>query len=538
MKVLLVKCPRLIENDFEENSESLALSYLCASLRKIGLETNILNASLFDLSIEETVEKIIETEYGLIGFTITDPTLVEPTITVIKELRKQGISAHITMGGQTPTFHYEEILGICPELDSIVRFEGEITIVELAKTIAKNGVWRAIEGIAFRKNGRTLANRPRPLVENLDNLPFPARDTLPFILENKPDIGVVSLAGARGCYMDCSFCSIRAFYTIPKGVPLRFRSSSNIVSEVESLVENHGVRDLLFVDDVFVGPGKKNVQRIFQLADEIERNNLKVMFSVSERVDNVNKQVFSRLKEVGLRQIFLGIESGNEEILDYLDKGITLKQIEEAIDIFEQLNLDMTVSFINFTPITTIEHLEHNLNFFLSLKVNILLGLLNRLHIYGGTPLFEKLHKEGRIQGKFPNLSFRALDARVDMVYDIVRDTLGTFPPIAYELKRIARLIRKSLFEAEVGGHFDIVARLQRQKMEFRKLTQDIMTEAGMIFKEIIDFAKSTKSDDSNAIKSFKKRMTDTSMSTYNGWINMLKFFEHFCLGSLDISTV
>ena len=308
MEVILAKCPRYYRSHFEENSESLALAYLAGALRRNGKDVNVLDGSLIGLSLSETINKILERNYDLVGFTIADPTFIESTFEVISVLRRNRIKSHITMGGHAPTFHYKEVLEMCPGLDSIVMYEGEGTIVQLVDALGQGKDWRAIKGFAYRSGNSIKCNPPRPLISDLDSLPFPARDTLPFLLEHKKETGVVSMSGGRGCYMNCGFCSIKAFYTIPEGPSWRFRSNKNIINEIEYLIRTYGVKEILFVDDVFVGPGEKNRRRIFQLADEIEKRRLEVMISISERVDNIEENLFKRLREVGLRQILLGVE--------------------------------------------------------------------------------------------------------------------------------------------------------------------------------------------------------------------------------------
>jgi len=526
MKILLAKCPRSYYSHFEENSESLALAYLAAVLRRNDYEVDILDASLTGLSLDNTVNKILDNTYDLIGFTIADATFIESTVAVISILRKNGVKSHITMGGHTPTFHYKEILEMSPGLDSIAMYEGEQTILELVQCIKDNKNWRNVKSIAYKSKGSIKCNPPRHLIANLDDLPFPSRDTLPFILEHKRETGVVSMSGGRGCYMNCGFCSIKAFYTIPEGPSWRYRSNENIVQEMECLVQNFGIEEILFVDDVFVGPGEKNKKRILQLAEEINKRKLKVMLSISERADNIKEDIFKRLKEVGLRQILLGVESGSQEILNYFNKGITLQQIRKAIEILKKLDIDITVSFINFTPITTIDRLKKNIDFFVGLEINILQGLLNRFQIYGGTPLGKELQSEGLIKGKFPNFSYDTPDKRVDIIYKIAQKTLGTFLSTAYELKKVERALRIKLFEAEIGKDLKEIAFLQKERARYKNLMNKIMKEASELLLEIIKFVESKDATDKRKINKFIKEMTDISLHNYKEWLRLIQLLK------------
>lgn len=529
MKILLIKIPRNIKSDFIELHESLALGYLCSSLREDGFISEILDTSLTHLSLEETTRIILKNEYGLVGFTIPDPTFIESTICCIKEIKRENPHLHITIGGYTPTFHHEEILGLCSEIDSVILFEGEDTIKELAERISTSKEWRGIDGIAFRKENKIVANKRRQLIPDLDSLSFPARDMLPMLMEKHPDAFTVSVLTGRGCYKNCSFCSVRAFYSTPDGRSLRLRSNKNVIDEIENIVNLYSINEIIFVDDVFIGPGKKNKERIHQFAQELNNRGLKFIFTMAERVDNISYDVISVLKGVGLRQVFLGLESGSQDILDYFDKDITLVQTEKAIEVLNELDIDIEVSFITFTPDCTLNQIEQNLDFFMRIGVNILQGILNRLQCFGGTKVYEQLQRQGRLQGKFPFFSYsNKTDARVDFFYSIAKETLGGFLSIAYEIKRIRRKIRKKMFEIEQNKDYIQLQKAVSLKLEFKNVTKTIMTDAGEAYKNLLGFSKENYNSSKNEIEHFKRRFSDDTTRLHQGWLNMIKFYENF----------
>lgn len=531
LQCLIVKCPRLINSQFKEIHESLALAYICSTLRKIGFQTEILDAFILDLSINETVDKISRNKYDLIGFTIPDPTFIEPTILCIKKIRREGSTAHITMGGFTPTFHYKEIFNMCLGIDSIVMYEGEGTISELAKLLEANREWKEIDGIAFKSERRVKANKPRPLIKELDSIPFAARDTLPLVVQKFQDSVIVSILGSRGCHKSCNFCAVSRFYSIPEGHPLRFRSSKNIVDEIESIVNFYDIKEFLFADDIFIGPGNKNKERIFHFADELENRKVKVLFSIADRVDNVDQEILRRLKDVGLRQMFIGLESGNQDMINQFNKDITIKQIEDAVKLLKDLDIDFEASFINFTPDNTLEDIEQNIDFFLNLDINTLQGLLNRVQLYGGTQLYEQLSKDSRLEGKFPKLSYRNnKDPRVDFLYSIVKDCLGHFLVVSYKTKEIKRLIRRKLFQAQFKKDDYKLKKLQILNTKFQHLQKTITFEASNVFKEAINFVKISHKKPKQNVEGFKKVFLKDSVLESQDWLNMLVLYERFCL--------
>lgn len=526
MKTLLVKCPRAYTSHFKENSETLALGYLAAALRKKKYEVEILDAALLDLNVDKTIERILTKEYALIGFTIADPSYISSTFQVIKSLRAQGVIAHITIGGYTPTFNWKEVLETCPDIDSVVMYEGEETIVELATAINNQINWHGIKNLAYKKNGEFNANPSRPLIKDLDTLPFPSRDTLPYILEHTKETGRVSVYASRGCYCNCGFCSIRAFYDSPDRSRWRTRSVKNIADEIEYLVKQWGVIEILFVDDIFIGPGKKGIDRTLQFVDEIERRKLRVMFSISERVDNIKYDIFKILYYIGVRQILLGIEASTQETLNIFNKKTTVDQNEKAVILLHQLEIDVTISFINFSEHTTIEELRKNLSFLLGLKVNILQGLLNRFTIYYGTPMAREMAKHGKIKGAFPDYTYEFKDKCVDIVYYIVKNSLGPFLSIAYELKRLERKLRLQIFNAQING-IDISSFVESKK-QFKFLEASIMKEASEIFNSILDFAEGQMPIIKNNIWNFRDYIAKLVQTKFVEWKNEINFLETF----------
>ncbi len=529
MKILLVKTQRNIPSDFIESHESLALGYLCSSLRKDDFESNILDASILNISLEDTIKKVLNDKYDLVGFAIPDLTFIEPTISCIKEIKKENPQIHITLGGFTPTFHYKEILEISSDIDSVIMFEGENTIKELAEKINDKKEWRGIDGIAFKSKNEIIANKQRQLIPDLDSLSFPARDTLPILIKKYPDTFTVSVLTGRGCYKNCSFCSVRAFYSTSGGYSLRSRSNKNVIDEIENIVNLYSISEIIFVDDVFIGPGKKNKERIYQFAEELNNRGLKFIFTIAERVDNISYDVMSLLKDFGLRQIFLGLESGNQEILDHFDKDITLVQTEKAIEILSDLGIDTEVSFITFTPDCTLDQIEQNLDFFMRIGVNILQGLLNRLQCFGGTKVYEQLQRQGRLQGEFPFFSYsNKADVRVDYFYNIAKETLGGFLSISYEIKRIRRNIRKKMFEIEQNKDYLQLQKAVSLKSEFNNIIKTIMIEAGEAYKDLLEFSKDNYNSSKKEIERFKSKFSDDTTRLYQGWFNMIKFYENF----------
>jgi len=179
---------------------------------------------------------------------------------VIGALRDGGVTAHFTMGGHYASFEPTEILARTPGLDSVVRFDGEMTLVKLLNCLGTGSDWRTLPGIAFRSPDEQVMVAPLArVVEDLDLLPRPDRQSIDY--ESHP-MPTASILGSRGCPWDCSFCSIRPFYEEQGGPLRRLRKPREIVDEMIDLHLNRRVPIFLFQDDDFLAGGRtQNVGR-------------------------------------------------------------------------------------------------------------------------------------------------------------------------------------------------------------------------------------------------------------------------------------
>jgi hypothetical protein len=333
------------------------------------------------------------------------------------------------------------------------------------------------------------------------------------------------MSGGRGCPMNCGFCSIRTFFSACGGPCWRIRSNKNVIGEMELLVSRFNVQEIVLVDDIFVGPGENNRKRAFEFADEVENRKLKVMLSVAERVDNIDKSLFKRLRDVGVRNILIGIESGSQNLLDYFGKGILVKHIEDAVETLKELDIGITAAFINFTPETIIEQLKNDLQFYRKLKINTLQGLLNRFQYYRGTPLGEELQRQNRIIGKFPDFLCLSKDERVNLTYDIALRSLGIFLAMADKLNKIGRRLRFKIFKAEVDSPKSLSV-LQNEMFIYNKFVSIINEDAIELMFEIINFVSRQNILSKKMVDTFCNKMAKAGSKKYQEWNKMLYAFE------------
>jgi len=528
--VVLTKIPRREISYFKDNGESLSLAYLASFLRQNGYIVHIFDAALEGLSVVEAQNKLLilatSLEPIVIGFTIADMTFINPTIDTIKFLRKNFVTSHLTMGGHSPTFNYKEIFKLCPELDSIIRFEGEVPLLKLCDSIKNKLDWKKLPNLSYSSFGKIQENLPTHLIENLDMLPFPARDYTKYIINKYPDIAIVPLAGSRGCFRNCGFCSIRKFYDIPLGKPWRPRDIKNVVEEIVDLKENIPfLKEVVFIDDNFTGPEKNKIDRMNNLLEEFKKNNIKIMLAISDRADNITDDIAQVWFNLGVRLVLIGLESASNKLLKKFNKEISIQNQIDAINILDRYNIDTAISFINFTPWSTIDDIENNVKHFSSLNINMIQGLLNKYQIYDGTPLAEELRSNRQVIGEYPNFSYISLDERVDKLYDLIHSSFNPFLEIAYKLKLTERKIRILLFDSQIKNQVLLENEIKEHKKRFQTITKIIMDTIADAFTIGIQIVKSNNYISSEEESTFKKYVEEKSIEC----LRVIDWFSDLC---------
>jgi radical SAM superfamily enzyme YgiQ (UPF0313 family) len=239
-------------------------------------------------------------------------------------------------------------------------------------------------------------NGPRPLIQNLDALPFPARDLLPMDkyiplpnqYKRKP---VANLMALRGCPYQCTFCSANAVF----GCSLRMRSAQRVYDEIKQLVDTYGIREISFWDDTLT----VNKKWLHELCDLIISNHLDITWSCYARVNTVDLDLLKKMKKAGCWNIFYGIESGNQELLDRIKKGITLDQIRNAVKLTKKAGIEVRGSFMIALPGETPEMAHKTIDFAIELDPDY--AQFSITTPYPGTELFEQAKQYGELSGDF-----------------------------------------------------------------------------------------------------------------------------------------
>ncbi|RKY89853.1 radical SAM protein [candidate division KSB1 bacterium] len=379
--------------------EILGIAYLKGNADRKH-DVHICYNAILNFSIKELINIIAYFNPDILGLSLIEINAPRG-IKLIKRLRKEGYRGHITLGHHFPTFNHKELLTDFKEIDSIVRGEGEKTFNELVERIEQSESLEGVKGVSFRRGDEIVVNPPRPLIEDLDSLNWPARD---YSKQVYLESGSITLITSRGCYGRCSFCSISSFYGLSPGKKWRCRSPENVVDEIEYLNKKFNFTRFTFIDDQFIGPGENGKSHSVGIAENILKRNLKVGFAIACRANDIEKNLFKLLKRAGLATVFIGVESGFNEGLKRFNKGTTVEKNIEAMKTLDQLDIPYKIGFIFFDNETSFNEVKENIKFLNFLRTNhhVRNGNLSiepTMEVYKGTPIFEKI--KDRLKGNY-----------------------------------------------------------------------------------------------------------------------------------------
>lgn len=389
-KVLLLFPPTRIGNESHPAClPPMGLMYLAGVIRN-DYEVRILDATVedyynvtpmpggfqrFGLPYDEIRRRIEEFRPQVVGMTC----LFASTIPVIRDLTSiiKSIDPGILtiIGGAYPTYRAEECLTVDRNLDFVALGEGEYTFRDLLGRLREGGDLSTIDGLAYREGEHAIHVSPRTaFVENLDELPFPARDLVP--LEKYFEIGRpqslscrsrrnTSFMSSRGCTARCIFCSSTKFW----GGTLRVRSPENVLREMRELKDRYGVEELQFVDDNLTS-NKKAARQIFEM---MVRENLGFHWSTPNGIAiwTLVPDMVDLMKASGCYEVTLAFESGVQEVLtEIVKKPLRLAQAQDATAYIKQAGIRTNAFFIVGFPGETLEQMRATFRFARTVKVD------------------------------------------------------------------------------------------------------------------------------------------------------------------------
>ncbi len=386
----MIKCFLMIPSYRDmhlSKSPPLGIAYIAANLEKHGVRVKIIDAPTLGLNHQQVLGMVRRFKPDWVGISVT-VTSFRSACQHVDQIKEFLPKCKFVFGGPIVTFEAEKILGVAENVDFCVRGEGEETMLELVKTPRKSP--RVIPGLTFRDGKRIVRNPDRPLIDDLDKLPFPAWHLLPMSRYQGPtdlDGGkpFSTLIATRGCLFKCRFCAATIMW---RGQ--RRRKIENVLREMETLSEKYKVRCLHFPDDLLLA--KRDYALKF-CQGLIERGLNKIHWSCNGRVNLMDMELLKNLKKAGCVCVYYGIESGNQKILDDINKGVTLAQIRRAIKLTHQAGLRASGSFLIGYPGETEKTIRQTVDLAISLDMDYA-----SFHIvvpYPGTPLYDECVKKG-----------------------------------------------------------------------------------------------------------------------------------------------
>jgi len=362
----------------------LGIGYLAAVLEKNGYDVNVIDCQALKLTLREVENELRKRQPDVVGLTSTTLTY-KSALEIIKVAKKALPNSLTVIGGSHVTFWDDKALQECPQLDIVVRKEGENTLLELMQKLEAGKSFRNVLGITYRKDRKIVKNADRPYIENLDDLPFPAVHLFPIEQFNKYGNIIFPVMTSRGCVYWCEFCTaVRMF-----GRKYRMRSAKKVVDELEFLYRKYGEKQYTFYDDAFT----VDQARTEEICDEILRRGLKIRWDCETRVDMVTKDLLQKMRAAGCIAVWYGVEAGSQKVRDAMGKGISTQQTLNTFKWTQEAGLIAVASIILGFPGETKETAWESVK---------LLEKINPDEIgiyiatpYPGTPMYDYVKKMG-----------------------------------------------------------------------------------------------------------------------------------------------
>ncbi len=372
------------------------LACLAAYLREHNINVSILDAEAEEISLEN-IGRYISKDVDVIGVGAVTPT-INNAVQILKVAKEVNPDCKTVVGGCHITALPKETMEQFPVIDYGVIGEGEITTLELINAIKKkNKSFSRIKGLVYRNKNLIRINQPRPLIENLDSLPFPAYDLLPMNLYSPPahhtSLGkriplkpfTIYFTG-RGCPYQCTYCAAKLMWNRRT----RYKSIKKVMEEIDILVNKYKIRNLEIDDETFT----LDKQRVMEFNKELRNRNYNLKYNCITRVDTVDKELLQDMKNSGCYFVRYGVESGSQKILDAMKKGITVQKIKDTFKITNKIGLTNSASFIIGYPGETWETFNETMK--LSKKIKPTLAYFFVIIPIVGTELY-KYAKENNL---------------------------------------------------------------------------------------------------------------------------------------------
>lgn len=429
----------------------LGLMYIAATLQKGGYAVEILDAFMTGAEFEEKdggavtiglpcnrIEKEIRSRQpDIVGIAGPFTSQIGHAIETSKIIKKVNPNIITIVGGPHVTLMPKETLEETPTIDIVVMGEGEYALLEIVEHFMGKKPLSKIKGIAYRDNGEIRVNARRPLLDNLDELPYPAYDLVDMELYLNPPKKVgyrsfqkraISMITSRGCPFNCCFCSVH----LHMGREFRAHSAPYVLDHIQYVVEKYRIKNIFFEDDNLTF----DINRFEAICDGIIERKIKIGWETPNgvRADRLNMELLKKMKRSGVKSVFVGVESGDQQILDrVVCKSLDLKKVVEFAKNAQELGLKTGGFYIIGFPGETKQNMQRTVDFALEMKRKYDMGM----HLFAATPSYgTRLYEDCKAKGYLPaDLSWNSF-AQARQAKGLPMITTNEFTPV--EVKEIA----------------------------------------------------------------------------------------------------
>ncbi len=373
---------KVFNADFSKGKEVFHTSELINSYDKYKSTVNNINHPIW----HEADELIEDFQPDMLGFTVTTGSL-GAALNISRIAKKLRPDIKVIFGGAHPTALPESTLKN-PEVDYIVMREGEQTFLEMLKNFDSQS-FDGILGMGYKDDRGIKINPPRPLIDNLDELPFPARHLL-VNKERLPPNAFGGIFSSRGCPFSCIYCSSHTIW----GKKVRYRSVENVIEEIKHVKKEFKTNHFFFVDDTF----SLKTDRAIELCDRMIAEDVDVEWHCQTRVDCINEGLVMKMKAAGCNCVLIGVETGDPESMKKIKKAIDLNKVREAARIFKKCGMPFNTYFMIGFPWETIDQINNTLSFMKEIDPTDASYAV--VTPQPGTELFDMVKKEGLIESE------------------------------------------------------------------------------------------------------------------------------------------
>jgi radical SAM superfamily enzyme YgiQ (UPF0313 family) len=371
------------------------LAYAASLLKRYKKDVRLIDAIAERLKENDVLDRIRDYTPELIVVETSTPSF-KNDLDIIKNMRNELSNCKIALCGPHASVFPKQILEEHRLIDYLLIGEYEFTSLDLANALENNLNLESVPGLAYRKEGKVILNNPRITLGNLDSLPWPEREDVPIYRYNDGFAGLpspnVQMWTSRGCPFGCIFCLWPQ--TIYREHKYRKRSAKDIVDEMEYLINRFGFKAIYFDDDIF-NVDKKHV---LEVCGEMRKRNINVPWAAMCRADLMDEELLKILFSSGMCAVKYGIESANQDILDFCGKNMDLKKTYQNIKLTMQLGIKVHLAFCLGLPKETRQTLKETFDFIQSLRPNSL--QFSFATPFPGTEYFEHVKEKGWLLSK------------------------------------------------------------------------------------------------------------------------------------------